>query len=669
MKRFLSSLLIKAIVIASVAVATWSCSHNFDNEPPEIRRALDKAGRNRGQLEKVLLHYANDSLRLEAARFLIGNMSGHYGYDGSALDSVESVLAEISTRRINYILTDSMRERLKFPFFLLPRLDDVRTLKASVLIDNIDQAFEMLEKRPWNRDLPFEDFCELLLPYCIGDERWTVWRKTYYDYYAPKLDSLYQGDDVVEAARILQSLVSERPMYYNDELVTPHRDALSLFKSRVGFNRDVIDRLLYAMRACGIPVAIDQVIVTPYSGASHQWLVVRDNKTGRYIPFGYDGMIPSRDSVQWDMRKKGKVFRTTYAQQPEHFERFQSIRSLPVKFNNPFLKDVTADYFGHNVVKVPVYAAKSNIFLTIQGPATGRLRAIDGGEIQDSVATFTDLEPGVYYIPAFEHRASFYPGGYPFVIENDGKVKILEPDTLHWEKVKLTRVMPYSRLVLHRLADGVIGGVLEASADSTFDHADVVFEISDTLRTNYWEIPMAFPDKEYQYLRYTAPEGRRLVVAELEAYGDMEKNDTLQLRILGSFGKGFTPQDMIDGDITTTFTAPEGVHSVTLGFDTPQKIKKIVFSPRNDNFFIWHDDEYEVSYHAGIRGWIPVDTILAKGGQIVTRVPRGALLLIRDLTNPTYAGSFTMKGGKQWWPIDYGRFNTPDVKLQIIDNE
>ena len=40
-------------------------------------------------------------------------------------------------------------------------------ITAEYLIDNIDRAFDNWQKRPWNRSLSFEDFCEYLLPYRV----------------------------------------------------------------------------------------------------------------------------------------------------------------------------------------------------------------------------------------------------------------------------------------------------------------------------------------------------------------------------------------------------------------------------------------------------------------------------------------------------------------------
>lgn len=60
-----------------------------------LEEALEKAGNNRAELEQVLAHYAGDSIKLEAAKFLIRNLPGHYSYaDTSELipyyDAVDS---------------------------------------------------------------------------------------------------------------------------------------------------------------------------------------------------------------------------------------------------------------------------------------------------------------------------------------------------------------------------------------------------------------------------------------------------------------------------------------------------------------------------------------------------------------------------------------------------
>ena len=58
------------------------------------------------------------------------------------------------------------------PIVIFLKIYDAHIITAEYLIDNIDCAFDNWQKRPWNRSLSFEDFCEYLLPYRIGMNRW-----------------------------------------------------------------------------------------------------------------------------------------------------------------------------------------------------------------------------------------------------------------------------------------------------------------------------------------------------------------------------------------------------------------------------------------------------------------------------------------------------------------
>lgn len=58
----------------------WAC-----HRAAPLEQALEAAGENRAELEKVIAHYSQspeDSLSLKAALFLIENMPGHYTSEG-----------------------------------------------------------------------------------------------------------------------------------------------------------------------------------------------------------------------------------------------------------------------------------------------------------------------------------------------------------------------------------------------------------------------------------------------------------------------------------------------------------------------------------------------------------------------------------------------------------
>ena len=61
-----------------------------------LETALALAGSNRSELEAVLDHYADDSLKSEAARFLIENMPGHFSYAVTARRGWALISASLS---------------------------------------------------------------------------------------------------------------------------------------------------------------------------------------------------------------------------------------------------------------------------------------------------------------------------------------------------------------------------------------------------------------------------------------------------------------------------------------------------------------------------------------------------------------------------------------------
>ena len=67
----------------------------------------------------------------------------------------------------------------KFSYKSTPKVYDCHVIKAEYLIENIDLAFAAWQKRPWRHSLSFDEFCEWILPYRIGDEPLENWRKVF----------------------------------------------------------------------------------------------------------------------------------------------------------------------------------------------------------------------------------------------------------------------------------------------------------------------------------------------------------------------------------------------------------------------------------------------------------------------------------------------------------
>ncbi len=161
---------------------------NADN----LEQALQLAGANRIELEKVLEHYAKnpaDSLKLKAARFLIENMDVHSSYISSQLHAYYNVLDSIfSLNGRHEGITQEQEEllaRLRQNTPAYQSIPDLQSVTAGFLTDNIDRAFEAW-KQPYANELDFDDFCEYLLPYKSGEKEYPdFWRSTYREAFYP----------------------------------------------------------------------------------------------------------------------------------------------------------------------------------------------------------------------------------------------------------------------------------------------------------------------------------------------------------------------------------------------------------------------------------------------------------------------------------------------------
>ena len=635
--------MIKYIRIFLLAVLT-ACSSSGDRR---LDYALDFAGENRKELEKVLRHYSDEPEKSEAARFLISNMPRWYGRECVGWDSIKPILIRI--RKGENIPTELLRKWQERSLYTQPKVYDAHVITADYLIENIDLAFDVWKRYPWNRSLDFDSFCELILPYRIGDEPLSRWRKLYHDHYTAILDSAYRGNDVVEACKAVDKDLKKDSYRWNTDFALPHQPADFLFYHRVGYCRDVCDITLYAMRACGIPVATDYFVYSPEYQQPHSWTMLRDT-TGRFIQFGFNEFEANRDTVKTDGRKKGKVYRYCFGAQKEPLRGVTADKSVPPLFRNRFIKDVTADYFGRNTATVPVTPNDEEyVYLGTFSP-NGWI-PIDIAEGGKETASFRNLEPDLIYQPLFSDGRQHRPAGYPFVFSGEG-VQILKPDTTRMERAVLKRKMSLVQTIAAFLYRGIIGSRIEGCRDTSFAGADLLYRFTDTLRTNYCELMPADTSKAFRFLRYSSPPGKSLELAELAIFADTLCKEKIRMRRVNDIGPVHMLDNITDDDQLTYFTSEDTSCAIVYDLGKLTKIKKIVFSPRNDDNYIWPGHLYELFYQDGTNGWRSLGKQTAGEREITYEIPSGALLWLRDLTKGKEEQVFLYRDGQPFFSID-----------------
>lgn len=626
---------LKLLLLCSVLSAV-SCTPDRQR----LNAALEAAGDNRAELEKVLRHYEGDTLKYRAARFLIENMPHCYAYrQGGTMDSVKRV--RTYTNSFGQLEAEHIRKWGWFDYRRLPKVYDVEVITADYLIRNIDHAFAVWRKRPWNRSLSFEDFCEYLLPYRIGDEPLEEWRELYASDFSHLLDSVYTGSDVVEAVNVISRYLLHPVFIYCEDFSLPHIGPGYLFRHRYGTCMDAADIMVYAFRSVGIPCVED----TDARG-SHIWIAVRDT-TGRDEHLWYINGEMVRGSSDRGGHKRGKVFRHTYGLQQDRLKLYREGRTPPL-FSHPYVKDVSAEYYP-DTLRAPLPASDDG-FCYLSYYRDRRWWACVAVRPAKGMAVVPNLESELVYLPQHYTDGTFVPAGYPLWFAG-GKVRTLQPDTSCRKRVRLYRKFPYYSWI-KRYLQNMTGSLIEGSLTPDFRNPRLLHAVSDTptVASNLIGLPSPVLCR---YVRLKAPSGKRIELAELAVYS--EGQEVKPVSIGGSEGekgnRNVSPRHLTDSDPLTYFISQETGGEVVLDLGRAVPVDRIGFMPRNDDNFVRPGDSYELLYHAGKEDWKNLLRVTADTTYLEAEVPANALFWLRDLTRGREEHVFFMEGDRQKFPV------------------
>ena len=148
--------------------------------------------------DRVLRHYSEedkDSLKWEAARFLIENMPGHLSIGGESIGPYYAALNAVFSNDTLRNWQDSLDKIHEYYKSGLRVQEDIKVIKSGFLIANIDSAFRVWREKPWASHVGFDDFCEYILPYTVGQyQPLEDWRKKLATGYEEQIDLRHPRD-------------------------------------------------------------------------------------------------------------------------------------------------------------------------------------------------------------------------------------------------------------------------------------------------------------------------------------------------------------------------------------------------------------------------------------------------------------------------------------------
>lgn len=621
----------------------------------QLEEALVLAKNNRQELEKVLIFYKDDSLKLDAAKFLIKNMPGHYSYT-EAVDTYYNAVEVLVDKKYPIKDTRDSLEKLamRFDASVFETVPDVEVVKAELLIATIEEAFMHWKYGNWTTQLTYKDFCEYLLPYKSTElQPLDNWRTFYLAKYDEGLDELQYCDlyknslvrAVCEVNRNMKNGVRPYLLEYDAPLVQRLSTKIRL---PFGVCDDYVQIATSILRSNGIPVAVDFTPQWAARASGHSWNVILPNN-GKCIPFSGVGSDPGQPHMPDE--KMAKVYRKTYAINPavEELIKAEKKKNLPEVFHKPFLKDVTSEYMHCSDITLDVKEAKNKyVYLAVFNNQSWSPVAFS--KIKNEKAVFKDVGRDVVYLPVCYTDGKPEPIGEPFLLTSRGSVQPLIPDMEKKQSMILYRKYPVYGHVFE-IAHRIIGGEFQASDNENFSDAITLHKI-EKWGTTGEEVNVPSSGKGYRYWRLFNPKDSHCNVAEI-TFIDRTTHQSVYGDIIGTEGSwqnnpAKCKEAAFDKNLLTAFDGPEGVHAwVGMDFGKPVDIEKIIYTPRGDGNTIEIGDEYELFYWGNAR-WNSLGKQVANSVRLqYDNVPSGALYWIEDLSKGKEERIFEYKEGKQ----------------------
>lgn len=493
----------------------------------QLAYALQIAGNNRPELEKVIEHYKNDPLKLKATQFLISNMLAHRGVDSVAVTTFQSTydkyqaisekhkwersrewqkeINDLWKKEQNTLLHKSTEEK-----------PDVKQVKADWLINEIDRSFKAWHENVYTRNCSFEDFCKHILPFRFVEGLYLDnSRDVFYKRHAHIFND--QNKDFREVTDSLHQIYSF--LMHNNWTASslPIYNAATFEQIKRGSCDSKAWYNCLLMSALGMAVAIDFVPEWGNRAGGHSWNSLIVNKeTHPFEPFWDDDRwkykrIYNNESIDqhWGKFRLPKVYRHTYESyitgplEETDIDR----EDIPALFRNPFIADVSSQYFKTTDIKIKITKEipqdTKYCYLCVFGAKTWH--PVQWGKIEwNKEVTFKAMGKDIVYLPMFYKNGSLTPAGQTFILNKDGNCEEVKCSQ---DKISVTVRNYTSYLYPEEIAEAketLTGSYLVGCNDLNASIADTLHLITDSMDAWNNEVTFLNPSK-YRYIQLISP--------------------------------------------------------------------------------------------------------------------------------------------------------------------
>lgn len=635
----------------------------------QVEEALSLSGNNRNELEAVLKHYEGDGRKLEAARFLIGNMPGSYGanpiveQDCSAFYEAYDSLGQKYGYRVGTEWgkqVDSLWKDFSNRHRVRQELNyDITRMKAEDLIREIDLAFRAWVENVHSRNCSFEDFCEYILPYRRQNG-------LLIDNARREFNKRHQGKYFVKEGKDWQQEIDS--LLYEYKYLThsgfwgtkiPIWNAATLEKMRHGLcaQRCWYNSLL--LSSLGIPVAIDFVPAWGNRNNSHTWNVVLINGESHAFEAFWDNdrwkykrIYNNRnDDELWGRFRLPKVYRYTYSNHIEGPLADVEVdkADIPELFRSVKKVDVSSEYFETADVTVELTGEAPQgvkyAYLAVFGYQDWH--PVQWGKVENGRAVFREMGKDMVYLPVYYKRGGLLPAAEPFRLRNDGTMEKLsgneETEEVAVRMVTGAPAYDQNKEYLGCMKGSRIVGLLDGKSEEELCRWTDSLALQSVVRKVSARLP-------YRFVRLLLPSDS-IALGELSFYTEEGRIGNVRIITpMRATGRNEVPGMITDGLGATGYRGRVAERLVDIDLGKEYMVSHIgMTSYLKTQLFC--PDEFELRYWDN--GWKTVERKQAdhKGYLVFERVPRGALLMLKNCRwkGKTAERIFTYEKGDVKW--------------------
>ena len=617
------------ITITPCILFLWlfAASCHFE-ENRRLKEALSLAGDNRSELEKILAHYADDPEKSKAARFLVENMPGHSGVTTADIKKLQPFYlqhAAISEKH-NWERTSVWEKEIdewwkmhKGEIFFPRMQQDIRTVRAKWLINEIDRSFKAWKENAYTRDMALDDFCRYILPYrfmeriCMDNCR-DVFYKRHAGWFG---DRKKDFRDVTDSLNLLYKEVmhsnwaaASMPVY---DVATFEQIKRGLCSDRAWFNCLLLSSL-------GMASSIDMVPSWGNRSGGHTWnSLVIDGETYPFEPFWDEDRWKYKRiynnecfDLLWGKSRLPKVFRLSFEWNSDGplEDRKADGNDVPALFRTPFLRDVSDQYFRTTDVHIEITEEKPEdaryCYLCVFGIPDWI--PVQWGKIErDGSVTFKKMGRDIVYAPMFYENGKLLPAAPAFLLNRKGECEAIGCNGKRTEINIHTYTSFFDVKDVLKIKRDISRSILVASNDPEFETADTQYCITDSL--DVWENEWHFPNaKKYRYVRLI-PARDTIALCEISFY---EKGFELPIRDIRiavegeTLVEGETPDALIDGFSATGWKGKlKKGESILFDLGKERDIGKCFLAPYTPPYF---PPEQDIELCYWDNRWVAFDT-------------------------------------------------------------